>query len=329
MSAFVSVLVAQYAERCATHHGRKVNVNFYGGEPFLNFGAVQFIAIHAPAQFTIFTNGATATTEQVKWCQEHGIVPKRSTAGCPEAAALTRPGGYTDQWLAEGELWGDKGETHRLTVTPATAPYVTRSIAWLPQQGYRGQVDLATDDYAQWPTEAQAVYASELHQLTQLSIEHFRRGEPVGIANFTAFGRAIYGQSGAMVMGCGAGWETIGITWDGYVCLCHRFLRAVRAKPLHLKDVLAGEPLWFGSGFRDRLADVTAGNEDSACKVCVARQCCPHGCLHVSYKLAGRYSYQPAHRCNFIRLYQNCAAEIHKALSPLDPKWWEREATKP
>ena len=331
MSSETAEEVARYVKQLAAHHGYTINVNLYGGEPFLNFWGVQYLCYlvaNFPVQFTIFTNGATATSDQIAWCKAHGISPKRSTAGCREAAELTRPDGYTDQWLSEGELWGDKGDAHRLTVTPTTAPYLMRSVHWLRHNGYYGPIDIATDDYATWPPAALEEFGIQLGWAANQFAADFQRGKVLPIENFSNFGRAIFGQPDAMVLGCGAGWETIGITVDGHIAPCHRFFRTWWRLRQTITELLDGYQVDFGPSFTARLSDISSGREESDCRTCEARQCCQHGCLHVSYRTGGNFTHQPSHRCQFIRLYRQLAIKIHAAISPIDPRWWERTATQ-
>ena len=313
--------VLRYIDRQRDFHPawRPMELNLYGGEPFLNFPIVQWLVdgLTEPRICTIFTNGATATSEQVAWCQERGVTHKRSTAGCPDAAALTRPGTYTERWLREGEWWGDYAATHRLTVTPATARYVRKSVAWLHDNGYRGPIDLATDDYVEWPAEAQAAYEKQLTWLADESIESFPAGHAVALENFTNFGRCIFGQPDVMVLGCGAGRNTVGIRWDGNAVLpCHRFFRTAGEWP-SLSD---SEPR-FSYIFQERFAADADGWETDQCNCCCARQCCPHGCLHVSLVTGGDMTSHPEHRCRFIRHYAKLARQINAALAP--KRWWE------
>jgi len=299
----------------------KVELNLYGGEPFLNFPIAQELAQEAQdafgARVTIFTNGATATPEQVAWCLENSVLPKRSTAGCPEAAELTRPGDYTDRWLAEGALWRDFGVARRLTVTPKTARYVAQSIHWLHAQGYWGAVDLATDDYATWYPREVAAYSRNLKQLAREFVHQYRGGHVLGVENFLNFGRVIFGQSATKIMGCGAGWNTNAIDVRGRISPCHRFLREPQESPLcqnSISDILSGVVLGFGPAYAAWLSDCYHGRETEECRRCQARQCCQHGCLHVSLAACGTYNKSPAARCTFTRLYALLAHWIQDKL---------------
>jgi len=308
-----------------------IELNFYGGEPFLNFAVVQYLFHHSAAtRYTIFTNGATATSEQIQWCQANRVTPKRSAAGCHAAAALTRPWPYTDRWLAEGKLWGDYGATHRLTVTPKTACFICESVRWLHFQGYFGPVDLAIDDYQPWPEYHRRMYEDELQRLAWEIIRQYKRGNALAIENFANFARSLFGQGDAMVLGCGAGWNTLGITWDGRVVPCHRFFREPPESTLcrtTIADILAGRPLDFGPAYAGRLHDITTGQEETECLQCPARQACPRGCMHVGHAVCGDVRKWPEVRCWWTRLYTKLAREIQREIGPRHPAWWQQKAT--
>jgi radical SAM protein with 4Fe4S-binding SPASM domain len=323
----VGGMVVQYIERLRRYYGHPINVNLHGGEPFHAFPIMQRIVESSTARFTVFTNGATAARDQVNWCRVNHIGVQRSTAGCSEAAALTRPGDYTARWLERGAWWRDYGYSHRLTVTPATAPFVCESVRWLREHGYYGPVDLATDDYTPWPVEAQHEYEQQLDQLAEIVIAHAYADRWVATETFQNFGRAIFGQPNITVMGCGAGWETVGISVDGFVSPCHRFMRDKTLPRIALADILAGKERRFGKAFDGWFTDICEQKERSECLSCEARQSCPRGCPHVSYATAGNFTTQPPHRCRFIRAYRRAAMKIDAALKDRLPRWWENKPT--
>lgn len=302
-------------------------LNFYGGEPFANFPIVQHFAenLVGRSRCTIFTNGATATEDQVQWCLDHQITPKRSTAGCPEAAELTRPGDYTKRWLAEGRLWQDYHASRRLTVIPETAHLVSRSVRWLHDEGYDGPIDIATDDYREWPPEAQAAYESEMRGLAADFVSKFSLGNILGIENFTNFGRCIFGQSGVTVFGCGAGWNTWGVAVDGTVVPCHRFFRELTLPRTHISAILAGQRVDFGPQLLETVSSWAHSREREECKRCSARQPCARGCMHVGLATGGGLYSSPRTRCRFTRLYAELAWWIGERLGVSG--WWNMPAT--
>ena len=331
MTSATADSVMQYLLRRAAKRQRS-ELNLYGGEPFLNFGGVQLLVESTKpsgmVHCTIFTNGATATPYQIEWCQDRNVIPKRSTGGCPEAAELTRPGNYTDRWLAEGVLWGDYGDTHRLAVTPATAHLASQGVRWLHGEGYYGQVDLATDDYTEWPTEALEAYEEQLDILADIFVREFLRGNVLGIENFSNFGRCIFGQPGIRVIGCGAGWNTWGITWDGRIVPCHRFFREPPESPLcggNIRGIISGQKVAFGSILPEKVRSWSRGVTLDQCKECAAEQCCPRGCIHVSQATSGGLDASPEVRCRATRKYASVARWINEKLDGGD--WWQRPPT--
>ena len=310
---------------------RDIQLNLYGGEPFLNFPAVQRLVKGLDeiggVDAMIFTNGATASVEQVEWCRDHLVKPKRSSAGCPEAAALTRPGQYTERWLAEGVAWREWGNSHRITVIPETAVFPCRNVRWLHQQGYYGPADFALDEYVDWPECAQRAYQEQLERLAREFVRQYQRGCVLGVENFSNFGRAIFGQSAVTVIGCGAGWGTWGITWDGYVTGCHRWFREPRGSTSvggHVSGIASGAPLHFGEPLVQLVRGWAAGTERAECVECEARQCCSRGCPHVARARTGMLGCSTEVRCWATRLYARLAREINQQV---DENWWRKPAT--
>lgn len=307
-------------------------LNLYGGEPFLNFPIMQRLVAKArealPVRVAVFTNGATATADQVRWCVRNGVHPKRSTAGFPEAAALTRPGGYTGRWLDEGVLWHDEWSTHRLTVTPETAPYVAHSVRWLHIKGYHGPVDLATDDYAAWSEDDLRAYYDCIWKLAREFIHQYARDAMLAVENFTNAGRCLFGQGDAMVLGCGAGWNTQGIDYSGGIVPCHRFFREPAGSEFRGGSVLDPNlAATFDWAFLTRLRVLSAGIETDTCHECDARRCCSHGCYHVSHVACGDLSKSPDIRCRVTRLYAEVVRWIHRQVGDGNP-WWKRSPSR-
>jgi radical SAM protein with 4Fe4S-binding SPASM domain len=320
MTHEIADLIRVWARRKAIA-GQAATINLYGGEPFLNWQIVQYLGVITPAIVSIFTNGATALPDQIDWCRTNEIVPRRSTAGCPEAAAITRPGDYTQKWLAEAS-------THRLVVIPETARHLRRSVSWLHQEGYYGPVDVATDNYVRWGRSEAGIFDNEFRQLAREFVEQYKRGNILGIENFANFGRAIYGQAGRMVLGCGAGWNTWGVTWDGRIVACHRCFREPPESALsggRLCDILSGNRPSFGPDLVDQVAGWATAREGSKCLKCQARQCCPRGCLHSSKVVAGKLGAHVVAWCRFTRMYARLARWINGELP--GERWWEKSPT--
>ena len=335
MSLEVADQVVEYTARLNASHGRRVNWCFFGGEPFVAFDVVQHLVTQAEAgklniSFSIFTNGATATLDQVAWCRAHKVLSKRSTGGCPQACQMTRPGDYLNKYHAESVLWNDYHRPRRVTLTPETSGYMMQSLRYLYGMGYWGGIDFVEDSYAEWSSNDVAIYQGQLTRLAEEFIRQFRAGHVLYQERLQNAARRMFG-SPCRVQGCGAGCGLLGITWDGYVVPCHRFLREPRTSPLcggRLSDVLAGNAASFGDTFRDAIAANQRCVETVKCRACPARFACNHGCYHVSWITAQDLITSPESRCAIMRHYADLALWVHNELRHRDMRWFDAQATR-
>jgi uncharacterized protein len=338
MSPEVAAQIVEYVSQLSTDlpPRKRVALNFFGGEPFLNFAVVQQIILAAekrqlPIGKAIFTNGATATPEQVAWCREHDVLSKRSVGGCPEACQHTRPGDYLQWYERESAWWDDYHRPRRITTIPETAKYLMQSMKYFYSKGYYGSLDFATDDYADWPLEAIDEYKVQTERLAKEFVRQFKLGCVLGNEVLQLFARKIFANSQTMTIGCGAGWGLQAITFDGYLMPCHRFLNEPRDSVMcggKLSDFLAGNTPQFGKDLYQYAHLCSKGVESPQCRECETRQSCQHGCRHLSWVTSGDFWKTPDVRCIFTRHWRRLAIWVHSELALFDPKWFEREATK-
>lgn len=297
-------------------HVPRLAGHLYGGEPFLSFETMRRLVAGTPGvSWTVFTNGITAQPWHIEWCRQHRIVPRRSIP----------PRSKRNQWLSEGILWEDYDLPHRLTVTPATASDVFSTIRWMHKRGYYGPIDIATDDYSEWDEDSIEIFENEITALSMEFIYQYGQGKMFGIENLINAGRCLYGQGEQFIIGCGAGWNTWGITRHGTIVPCHRFFRTGEGFPPiggSVWDFLEGRQITFGSPIIEAISSWSRGSERRQCRVCEARMSCQRGCLHVSQEVFNNYESCPSHRCRFTQLFARAAKWIHDAIGK-EP-WWKR-----
>lgn len=340
MSPEVAEQVLEYTARLARHHeplqgSHKIQWNLFGGEPFNAFGVVMLLVTEAqlrglPVDVHIFTNGATATAEQVAWCRKHGITPHRSTCGCPESCAKSRPGEYLERYEAETLLWEDWHLPRRVTVTPDTAGLVMQSLKYIYLKDYWGGVDFVVDAYGQWSDEAIATFKEQLTRLAAEFVRQFKAGHVLYCEGLQKTAARLFGPP-TLYLGCGAGWGTQAITWDGYLMPCHRFLREPRQSPFSggkLADLLAGKPLGFGAEFTEHVNRLAQQEEPEECQRCPARQSCSHGCYHISHLTTKDLKKSPRVWCEVQRHYVELARWVNELVWDLNPQWYDCEAEK-
>jgi len=119
-------------------------LSFFGGEPFLAFAAMRRAVAGAreraagrPVILQCTTNGAALTDEHVRFAVETGLRLTVSIDGVKEAHDLSRPraGGQSSFAAVERGLRlaieaGGRPEA-MMVITPATAPWLAESVAWL------------------------------------------------------------------------------------------------------------------------------------------------------------------------------------------------------
>lgn len=336
MGREVADQVLEYTRLLADHHEplcgptARIAWHLFGGEPFLAFETVRYLVTEAerrnlPVDVAIFTNGASASPEQVAWCKSHRITPKRSTGGCPEACVATRPGDYLGRYEVETRLWNDYGLPRRITLVPETACYLMRTVKYFYDRGYWGGLDFVCDQYATWSAAAVATLKDQLDLLAREFVRQFRAGRMLWNEQIQQTARRLFGTP-KLHLGCGAGWGLQAITWDGYVVPCHRFLRDPRDSAFcggRLSDLLAGRGPSFGERFADHVDGLSRGEEPAGCQSCSARTACWHGCYHVSWKTCGTLDRSPAVHCELTRHYVELAKWVHSELAEMDARWFD------
>lgn len=337
MSTEVCNLVLDYTQRLVDFYPptpedpQPIKWNLFGGEPFVAFPVMQYLVNIArrhrwPVVIEVYTNGATATQEQVQWCKDNSVFPKRSVGGCPEACAITRPGAYLENYERETEFWDDRSLLRRVTVVPGTEQYIMQSLRYFYRKGYWGGIDFVTDDYANWSPEQIAELKNQITRLAEEYVRQFKAGCVMYNERIQITAQYLFQEPQRLNIGCGAGWGTQGITWDGYIVPCHRFLRESRNSPFCgglLAELLAGDGPSFGSKFTDAVQSVSRCEETEECKQCSARLPCQHGCYHLSSVACdGDLKATPKVRCEVYRHYAKLAHWVHAELKPLDPIWY-------
>ena len=139
-------------------------LGFFGGEPFLAFDAMRRAVEGARRRadatgrrvlLQCTTNGTILHPEQVEFVAKTGMRITISLDGVREAHELNRPGASgtsSFEQVHRGLRALVDAGTHPdvlMVITPATAPFVFRSVSWLWEQGVRKvRANLAVD--AEW-----------------------------------------------------------------------------------------------------------------------------------------------------------------------------------
>ncbi len=304
------------------HH---LEVDFFGGEPLMNFGTVKRLVAYARSReketgklfrFTLTTNGLLIDDEVIDFCNREMDNVVLSLDGRPEIHDHYRRdyqgrGSYDRvvplfQRLVEKR--GGKRYYIRGTFTHRNPDFV-KDIRHMLDLGF---TELSMEPVVCAPGDPEALTAEDLEivkgqyeELALLMLERRREGRP-----FTFYHYMLDLKSGPCLYkrlsGCGSGTEYMAVTPWGDLYPCHQFVGE--------KDYLMGN-VWDGvtnTALREefRACNVYAREE---CADCWARLYCAGGCAANAFHATGsiRGVYRPG--CELFKKRIECAIMLRAA----------------
>ncbi|PYQ31936.1 MAG: radical SAM protein [Acidobacteria bacterium] len=309
----IDLLFADVAE------GEKVNVAFLGGEPLINRAVLRLATGYASqraretgamATFSITTNGTLLTEEDAEFFEANGFAVTVSIDGIGAAHDAQRPfkngRGSFDALMSRVEpllrMQRRMQVSARVTVTP-------RNLALretLDELLARGFHSVGFSPMLTAPTHDSEMHARDLERMLAAMIEcgdEFRRrtraGERYAFANLVNALREIH-RGTHRPYPCGAGASYLGVSADGELAACHRFVGDEAGAMGDLENGVDSErqSRW--------LAERHVARQEP-CRSCWARYMCGGGCHHEEIH-RGR----PA--CDYIRGWLHYCLETYAEL---------------
>lgn len=301
---------------------KHLEVDFFGGEPLLNFDLVKCLTAYGEEQapkfgkiirFTLTTNGTLLGDEEIQFLNGKKIAAVLSLDGRPEVNDRMRPfegnvGSYTPVKEAllrfvqarSGQNYYVRGTftAHNLDFSEDVKHMYElgfREISVEPVVGGAGETYTLTTDHLN-------TLRAEYDKLASFYLERQQAGEPF---NFFHFNMATYNSPcfGKRVSGCGAGFDYVAVTPDGELYPCHQFV----GNPKFLMgDVF--------TGIRDntlshefRLANLYKKPE---CMACWAKFFCSGGCHANAFHANGGLLKPDVLSCELQKKRVECALGI-------------------
>lgn len=284
--ASVELLVA-----CAAA-GERVNLAFLGGEPLANRAVVRAATTHAaaramaagvPITFSITTNGTLLTEDDGRFFEEHGFAVTISLDGIGEAHDRLRPfkggrGSYARVVEAAAPLLAMQRRMQvsaRVTVTPENLE-LAATLDELVRLGFHS---VGFSPMLASPEGADELAASDLETMLARMIECGRAFERAMLerrrypfANMTNAIRAL-ARGTHRPYPCGAGAGYFGVSADGDLAACHRFV----GDPAGAMGTLSAgvDPARRMAWLAERHV-----HRQEPCRSCWARYLCGGGCHH-------------------------------------------------
>jgi uncharacterized protein len=307
----------------ASGHRRQVEIDFFGGEPLLNWGVVERTVEYAQAQaarrgktfrFTITTNGLGLTPAIAEYINEHMYNVVLSLDGRKEVNDLMRatPSGrgsvyelVVPKYLRL--LSGRQGKSYyvRGTFTAHNLDFAD-DVAHLADLGF-GEISMepvVTSEDQPWALREEhlpRIYA-EYERLAELYLKRRRAGRPFNFFHFNVEllkGPCLYKR----LTGCGAGYEYLAVTPTGELYPCHQFVG--------LKDFLLGD-VWRGITNQElplKFKDAHVLNSP-VCKSCWAKYFCSGGCKKSNREYAGDFLGVDEFSCELAKKRLECSFYI-------------------
>jgi uncharacterized protein len=311
---------------------RNLEIDFFGGEPLMNFGVVKELVRYGRERerdcgkrirFTITTNGLLLNDENTAFINEHMDNVILSIDGRPEVndrMRRTTGGGGTyghiiGKLLKFAEERRDAGKLYyvRGTYTAYNRDF-TEDIAHLASLGF-GNISVEPvvapeeEDYALTEADIPELLA-EYDRLADLMIESEKSGRPLSFFHFNidlSQGPCVFKRAA----GCGAGTEYVAVAANGDLYPCHQFV---------------GEPAYLlgnvneVNGFENRLFEAfnTAHiYRKPACRACWAKYWCSGGCHANAVHMNGDILRPYELGCVLERKRLECAIGLAALTSPV------------
>lgn len=307
--------------------GEKVNLSFLGGEPLLNRAIIRAAteraadlarARSATATFSITTNGTLVTAEDADFFEAHGFAVTVSLDGSKDQHDALRPyrsgKGSFDRIIARVmpllKRQSRMQVSARVTVTPLNLG-LAETLSEFITLGFHsvGFSPLLNASNGKHELESQnlALMLDQMVECGHAFEHHLLAGRRYPFANMVNALREIH-RGTHRPYPCGAGAGYFGVSADGDLAACHRFVGDIDGSMGSLDDGIDRErqQKWL----RERHVD-----HQEPCSSCWARYMCGGGCHH-EVIARGR----PA--CDYIRGWLHYCLEAHGRLSLQRPDWF-------
>ena len=307
-------------ENSGTRHN--LEVDFFGGEPLMNFQVVKDLVAYARSiekekgknfRFTLTTNGVLVDDDVIEWANKECSNVVLSLDGRKEVHDR-----YRVDYAGNGswekivpkfqkfvEARGGKEYYMRGTFTHANPDFL-EDIKQMLDLGFNElsmePVVCAKDDPSALTDEDMAIVMKQYEDLASLMLQRDKEGRPFTFYHYMidlTGGPCIYKR----ISGCGSGTEYMAVTPWGDLYPCHQFVGEERFK---LGDI------WTGVTNKDVQGEFAACNvyAHPECRDCWARLYCSGGCAANAYHATGSVTGVYEDGCKLFRKRMECAIMV-------------------
>ncbi|MBQ3226581.1 MAG: thioether cross-link-forming SCIFF peptide maturase [Clostridia bacterium] len=298
---------------------RNIEIDFFGGEPLLNFDVVKGIVSYAREEekkygknfrFTITTNGILLDEDKKKYINEHMVNIVLSLDGRKEVNDYMRTridgSGTYDSIVGKfqdmAESRGQDNYYVRGTFTRKNLDFAEDVLHFadlgFKQVSVEPVVAAQTEDYALRPEDLDTIYA----EYEKLAIEYVKRRKEGKGFNFFHFMIDLEGGPcvAKRLSGCGSGHEYVAVAPNGDIYPCHQFVGDEKMKMGNVKE----------DGLNEEIKHMFESSNvytKPACENCFAKFYCSGGCPANAYQYCGDINTPLEMSCHLQRKRVECA----------------------
>ena len=301
---------------------RNLEVDFFGGEPLMNFDVVKQLVAYARSvekergknfRFTLTTNGMLIDDDVIDFANRECSNVVLSLDGRKEIHDRFRVdyagNGSFDKIVPKFQKLvaerGGKGYYMRGTFTHANPDFL-KDIQVMLDLGFNElsmePVVCAEGDPAELTAEDMEIVKDQYEKLAELMLQRDKEGKPFTFYHYMidlTGGPCIYKR----ISGCGSGTEYMAVTPWGDLYPCHQFVGEEKFK---LGDV------WNGVSNTETREEFAACNVYARpkCRDCWARLYCSGGCAANAYHATGSVTGIYEKGCELFRKRMECAIMV-------------------
>ena len=301
---------------------RNLEVDFFGGEPLMNFQVVKDLVAYARSiekekgknfRFTLTTNGVLVNDDVIQWANQECSNVVLSLDGRKEIHDRFRVdyagNGSWEKIVPKFQKFvearGGKDYYMRGTFTHANPDFL-KDIQTMLDLGFNElsmePVVCSAGDPSALTQEDMDVVMDQYEKLAELMLKKDKEGKPFTFYHYMidlSGGPCIYKR----ISGCGSGTEYMAVTPWGDLCPCHQFVGEERFKLGNIWDGVTN------SSVQDEFAacNVYAHKE---CRDCWARLYCSGGCAANAYHATGSVTGVYEDGCKLFRKRMECAIMV-------------------
>ncbi len=301
---------------------KNLEVDFFGGEPLMNFQVVKDLVAYARSieqekgkhfRFTLTTNGVLVDDDVIQWANKECSNVVLSLDGRKEIHDRFRVdyagNGSWEKIVPKFQKFvqarGGKDYYMRGTFTHNNPDFL-KDIQQMLDLGFTElsmePVVCAAGDPSALTEEDMPVVMEQYEQLAQLMLERDREGRPFTFYHYMidlTGGPCIYKR----ISGCGSGTEYMAVTPWGDLYPCHQFVGEERFR---LGNI------WDGVTNTEVQGEFAACNvyAHPECRDCWARLYCSGGCAANAYHATGSVTGVYEYGCKLFRKRMECAIMV-------------------